>query len=261
MSPADPRSTDPDDYQDLPQRIGAMSKRFADGFAIPLHEHDRDQLLHARRGIMRLRTEGEAWIVPPDGAVYIPTGTPHAVDMHGPVDMRTLYIDRARVRHRPRTLTVVAVAPLLRELIRALSEEPVVYAAGSRADLIARLIEVEIEQARELSLSFPLPRDPRLQRLCAGLLADPADRRTLQQWAEVAGASARTLARLFERDLAMSFDQWRRRVRFQGALEALAQGEPITRVAETHGYLSASAFSQAFAKVMGKPPSRYGAEA
>lgn len=136
-----------------------------------------------------------------------------------------------------------------------------VYAAGSRADLIARLIEVEIEQARELSLSFPLPRDPRLQRLCAGLLADPADRRTLQQWAEVAGASARTLARLFERDLAMSFDQWRRRVRFQGALEALAQGEPITRVAETHGYLSASAFSQAFAKVMGKPPSRYGAEA
>ena len=42
---------------------------------------------------MRLRTEGEAWIVPPDGAVYIPAGTPHAVDMHGDVDMRTLYID------------------------------------------------------------------------------------------------------------------------------------------------------------------------
>ena len=88
MTERSARSIDPRDYQGLPQPIGAMSKSFADGFVIPLHSHARDQLLHARRGIMRLRTEGEAWIVPPDGAVYIPAGTPHAVDMHGDVDMR-----------------------------------------------------------------------------------------------------------------------------------------------------------------------------
>ena len=82
------------------------------------------------------------------------------------------------------------------------------------------------------------------------------DRRTLEGWSAVAGASARTLARLFERDLAMSFDSWRRRIRFQGALEALSRGEPIARVARNHGYRSASAFSQAFARVMGKPPSK-----
>ena len=42
---------------------------------------------------MRLRTEGEAWIVPQESAVYIPAGTHHSVNMHGSVDMRTLYID------------------------------------------------------------------------------------------------------------------------------------------------------------------------
>ena len=77
---------------------------------------------------------------------------------------------------------------------------------------------------------------------------------------EIAGASPRTLARLFERDLGMSFNQWRQRIRFHNALEALSCGEPISRVAEQHGYRSASAFSAAFRKVMGTPPSRVSAE-
>ena len=51
------RSTDPEDYQNLPQAVGAMSKVFADGYVIPLHQHQRDQLLYGISGIMRLRTE------------------------------------------------------------------------------------------------------------------------------------------------------------------------------------------------------------
>ena len=105
-------------------------------------------------------------------------------------------------------------------------------------------------------MSVPLPSDARLQRLCAELLADPSDRRTLDAWSEVAGASTRTLARLFESDLGMSFNAWRQRIRFHNALEALSRGEPIARVAEHHGYRSASAFSSAFRKVMGTPPSK-----
>ena len=69
MAPVDPtRSTDPEDYQDLPQAVGAMSKAFADGHVIPPHAHRRDQLLYAVRGIMQLRTEDAAWIVPRDSA-------------------------------------------------------------------------------------------------------------------------------------------------------------------------------------------------
>jgi AraC-like DNA-binding protein/quercetin dioxygenase-like cupin family protein len=250
------RSTDPEDYQDLPQPIGAMSKHFADGFEIPLHSHRRDQLLYAAHGIMRLRTEQEAWVVPRHSAVYIPAGTDHSVSMHGDVDMRTLYIDERGSDDLFGRVCVIAVSDLLRALILALSEEPVEYEADSRAGLIARLIEIEVGQARELSLNIPLPNDPRLQRLCAALLADPSDRRTLDAWSAVAGASARTLARLFDRDLGMSFNQWRQRIRFHSAVEALSRGEPIARVAHRHGYRSASAFSSAFGKVMGAPPSR-----
>lgn len=249
------RSTDPQDYQNLPQAVGAMSKAFADGWEIPLHHHARDQLLFATRGIMRLRTERNAWIVPRRSAVYIPAGTRHAVSMHGDVDMRTLYIDK-RVDHITLpSLTVVSVSDLLRELILALSEEPIDYPPDSRAAQIASLIEIEIAGAKSLVINVPLPSDPRLQRICAQLLADPSDSRTLDAWSDVANASPRTLARLFERDLGMGFNLWRRRMRFQSAFEALSNGVPIYTVAHTHGYNSPSAFTSAFGKMMGFAPS------
>ena len=146
--------------------------------------------------------------------------------------------------------------PLLHQLILALTEEAVNYEPGSRADLIARLIDLELRQLRELSLNVPLPKDPRLQRLCAELLSRPADRRRLDEWGDFAGASPRTLARLFQRDLGMSFNLWRQRVRFHHAVEALSDGQPIALVAHDHGYRSASAFTAAFVKVMGMPPSQ-----
>ena len=249
-------STDPDDYQHLSQSIGAMSKHFTDGFETPLHHHARDQLLHAASGIMRLHTELQAWIVPRDSAVYIPAGTPHAVSMHGAVEMRTLYIDTSVGEGPPRDFRVVAVSNLLRELILALGEEPMDYDPMGRGGLIAQMIALEIGRVRELTLNVPLPKDPRLQRLCAELLADLSDRRTLEAWAEVAGASARTLARLFKHDLGMSFNQWRQCIRFHGALEALSRGETIATVAHCHGYRSASAFSAAYRKEMGIAPSK-----
>lgn len=256
VSMASLRSTNPADYQDLAQPIAVLAKSFADGHFIAPHEHQRDQFLYAITGVMRLRTHHDAWIVPPDGAAYIPAGLSHSVSIHGNVDMRTLYIDPLAVRQRPQGLNVVAVPGLLKELILALGEEPVAYDPDSRGSLIAQLIEREIHLAQALSLHVPLPRDARLQKLCAELLADPSDRRTLDGWSDVTGASARTLARLFERDLGIGFVQWRQRVRFQSALEALSQGVPVSVVAERHGYRSPSAFSAAFAKAMGHAPSK-----
>ena len=253
--PAD-RSTDPQDFQDLPQTIGVMSKAFADGWEIPLHHHARDQLLFATQGIMRLRTERMAWIVPGNSAVYIPSGVRHAVNMHGDVDMRTLYIDSREACATPPALTVIAVSSLLRELILALSEEPVSYSPESRAGKIASLIEEEIANAAPLLLNVPLPTDPRLQRVCAELLSNPSDHRSLEAWSDVAGASPRTLGRLFERDLGMGFSQWRQRMRFQKALEALSLGDPISAVSRKHGYKSPSAFTAAFRKAMGVAPSK-----
>lgn len=256
MTSANMRSTNAEDYQRLPQSISAMVKCFPDGHTIPQHSHERDQLLYAARGIMRLRTDEQAWIVPPDRAVYIPARLEHSVTMRGEVEMRTLYIRPNTTPDPAHGIRVLTITNLLRALILALGDEPLDYDEAGRGGAIARLLEIEIAGAGDSPLYFPLPRDPRLQRLCAAILDDPADRRNLDAWSQKVGASPRTLARLFERDCAMGFNAWRQRVRFYSALEALSDGAAIERVAHAHGYRSVSAFSAAFRKVMGVPPSK-----
>ena len=249
------RSDNSADYQTLSQAIGVMSKGFMDGYTVPLHSHERDQLLYAIKGIMRVRTEYEAWVVPSNVAVLIPAGIKHSVTMHGAVDMRTLYIDPTTIQDYQQTLCVLTVSNLLRKLILELSNEAIEYEKESRAGSIARLIEHEISRAKDLPLHVKLPKDDRLQKVCLALLNDPSDSRTLDAWAEIAGASTRTLARLFESDLDLSFNKWRQRVRFQNALEALSTGCRISEISRQCGYRSPSAFSSAFHKVMNMPPS------
>lgn len=249
------RSTDPRDYQRLPRPVAAMAKRFADGSEIPPHHHERDQFVYAVRGTMRLRTTGEAWIVPPDRAVYIPGGTTHAISIRGDLEMRTLYIIPGAAPGLPDVPEVVDVSGLLRSLILALIDEPLLYDEAGRGGALVVLILDEIAGARRLALGVPMPRDPRLERICAALLADPSSRLTLERWSETAGASARTLARLFEREVGMSFGAWRRRIRLHSAIEQIVAGAPIDRVARNCGYRSASAFSAAFRAAMGISPS------
>ena len=232
-----------------------MPKQFLDGHHIETHAHARDQLLFCVSGVMRLLTENQSVVVPPERAILIPSGLQHSVEVHGAVEMRTLYLLPDQPRRTNSDMRVISVSALLRELIEALCEEPIDYGDGSRGDAIANLILREMDRATEIPLSIPLPKDKRLQRLCATLLADPSDARALEDWAETEGASARTLARLFEAELALGFGKWRARLRFQYAIKALSHGAPVAQVARSCGYSSPSAFSAAFRKTLGVVPS------
>jgi len=253
--PPNSRSTDANDYQKVPRPVAAMSKTFVDGSEIEPHHHSRDQFLYSVTGIMRVRTQAEAWVVPPDRAVYLPARVEHSIGIRGLVTMSTLYIAPRAHDGLPIAPTVLEVSTLLRELVLALIEEPVVYDEQGRGGALADLIFSEIARARRLPLVIPMPRDPRLLRVCSAMLADPASRCNLGDWAAEAGASVRTLARLFEEELGVGFVAWRQRVRFHNALESIVAGEPIALIAERNGYRSASAFSNAFRTVMGQPPS------
>jgi AraC-like DNA-binding protein len=144
---------------------------------------------------------------------------------------------------------------LLRELILTVCGEPVVWDAGGPMRLVAELVLHEIGRAGTRKLALPSCRDPRLARVAAALAADPADRRDLDGYAAVAGASVRTLARLFRSETGMSFQQWRRQLRMTEALARIAQGTSPARAAAAVGYASVPAFGAAFRDTFGVTPS------
>jgi AraC-like DNA-binding protein len=251
------RSTNRDDYQRVPRPVAAMAKDFPSGFVIAPHSHPRAQLIYAADGVMRVIYPLGAWVVPPLRAVWIPAGVEHEVRMSGAVAMRTLYIDPKAAPPALGSCSVIEVTPLLRALILRAVEEPVEYDEAGAAGLVMALILAELARATTVPLRIPLPSDTRLAALCRALLDDPAEADTLDDWAERVGASARTLARLFQRETGMGFTQWRQQVRLADAVGRLAKGEPVARVAENLGYSSASAFTAMFRRTLGATPRQY----
>ena len=247
------RSTDPRDYQDLPQTLAVMAKQFPDGFVIDPHQHSRDQLIYAVSGVMRIGTSEDAWVVPPDRALLMPAGVEHSIEVCGDVEMRTLYIASSS----PANIKVLMVNPLLRELITALAFEPIDFSGNKRAEQIAELIRMELAVATALPLNIPLPRDGRLQQVCQRLLADPSILLSLEELSEHTAASSKTLARLCKSELGMSFSVWRRRVRFSKAFELLGSNHSIKEVARQCGYESPSAFTFAFKREFGTSPTDF----
>ncbi len=123
-----------------------------------------------------------------------------------------------------------------------------------------RLVGVLLDELAALPvapLRLPLPADPRARRIADALLADPADRSTVDQLARRVGTSRRTLERLFRDETRLSVGRWRERMRLVAALRLLAAGEPVTSVAHAVGYATPSGFGVMFARELGVSPARY----
>jgi AraC-like DNA-binding protein len=177
--------------------------------------------------------------------------------MAGDVAMRTLYVRQDAAVRLPADVRVLAVSPLLRELILRACALPLDYDEGGPAGRLAALLLDEIAAVPTVALDLPMPRDARLARICRGFAAEPGDTRSLAAWGRQAGASPRTLARVFQRETGLSFGQWRQQARLLAATAMLAAGQPITRIALDLGYESPSAFTAMFKRALGAPPSQY----
>ena len=243
-------------FERAPRPMVGYAADYPAGHDTGRHSHPRAQLLHAIEGVMRVATDEALFIVPPGAGLWVPANEPHAVTMPAGLRMRALFLREDAARNGPARTAVIAVSPLLRELILAACEEGVAWDASGPLRHVAALALHEISRAVTRPLSLPAPRDPRLARVTVALLADPADARGLEAHAEAAGASARTLARLFRHDTGMSFSEWRRQLRLTEALVALAQGTPPEQAAASVGYASAPAFGAAFRAAFGTTPGR-----
>jgi AraC-like DNA-binding protein len=242
---------------DSHSHITTLTRDYAAGHVIPLHFHDRDQLVYASRGVMTVRTSGGAWVVPTYRAVWIPATIPHTITMSGTVAMRTLYLKARLARAMPRDCCVVNVPPLLKELIL----HACAFAALKKTIPWQRhLIDVTIDQLETIQM-VPLqlrnPTDPRALRIAQTLLIDPSESRPLQQLCKVAGASKRTVERLFQDDVGITFGKWRQQLRLMRAMQLLAEGENVTRSALEAGYSTPSAFISMFRKTLGTTPALY----
>lgn len=243
------------DLEWVPRPVVALADEYPARFVDPRHCHGRAQLLYAAAGVMSVVTDDASFVIPPQRAVWVPAGAYHEVTCRSAVSVRTLYIEAGD--ELPRECRVIEVSDLLRALILEAMKLPREYDAAGRDGRIVQLI-LDSLNAPDLSrLGAPMPRDPRLLQVCRALIADPTRDDGLDDWATLACMSRRTFTRAFRDETGMSLAEWRQHARLLEALARLACGQPVTTIAYDVGYESPSAFTAAFQRAFGVPPSRY----
>jgi AraC-like DNA-binding protein len=237
--------------------LRAMAAGYPDGFQLRPHAHDWGQLIYAAEGTMRIEAADMLWLVPPTRALWAPAGTVHAIAMKGAVAMRTIYVPVARPGALAAASHALEIGPLLREVILH-----IVGLRLLRADVPAHVHMADVfldlaAAAGRLPLFVPMPRDARAARVAKALHDDPARGDDMARLAKLAGASVRTLQRLFLAETGLRFVAWRQRLRLIHAITALNGGASVTAAGAGAGYASTSAFIAAFRAQMGDTPARY----
>ena len=237
--------------------IRSLASGYSSGFIIDGHHHDWHQLVYATRGVMAVNAGASSWVVPPHRAVWVPAGTEHEIEMVGAVALRTLYVRTHLSSALPTDCCVVNVSPLLRELILHTIKSGMLNRRVPAEKRLTAVIVDQLQTLRSVPLRLPMPQDARARRIAEMVRANPSNRASLDQMSNYAGASKRTIERLFLAETEMSFGKWRQQFRLHHALRLLAAGESVTTAALEVGYDSTSAFISAFKSALGTTPGRY----
>lgn len=243
---------------EIPRPVSAVGMELVtEGLEQPPHQHRKAQLILAVRGLITCEVAQGLWMVPRQCALWIPGGMEHSVRCAGDLEVYILFVDPELASGLPAECSTFSTGSLLRELIVAVSRLPVLYEVqGADGRLIQTMLD-QLERAPIESLHLPMPADPRLRAIAKTLSSDPANRKTLGEWARMVAMSERSLFRLIAKQTGMGFGRWRQQFQVMFAIERLTEGASVQSVSFDLGYESASAFITMFKKVMGRPPGQF----
>ncbi|MGJ1420639.1 AraC family transcriptional regulator [Sphingobacterium spiritivorum] len=227
------------------------------------HMHQKGQFLYTEGGVVFLKTPDKSFFLPARHYIWIPSGMKHSIHPSSPeVIMRNLYFPKFETdTDFFDKINIYPVNDLLIELIMFTNrwngnifpvEEPKYSIAKA-----FKLILPELSQT-ELPLALPYPSHTKLKDIITYLDSRIEENISFKDVAKQFDISERTLARLFQKELNMSFIQYYTILRMLKALKLLLDEKlTVNEVALKVGYSSLPTFSNTFNKIVGVRPSEY----
>ena len=222
------------------------------------HRHAWGSLDYVAHGVMRFEVEGQRFMSPPQYALWIPPNTEHSAYNAQAIVYRSVYLDAAHCQHLPTQPVTLAISDILKAILSDFARRDVNIPEGEADQRLAHVLVDQLRQAAVHQCFLPYANHPGLQGVLTALQQQPGDNRPLGQWAAQVHVSERTLARLFVRELGMSFGEWRQRLRFLAAIEALeSSARSVQDIGFDMGYSTASAFIAMFQRLACCTPEQY----
>lgn len=122
------------------------------------------------------------------------------------------------------------------------------------------IVEVFLDELSNLKPSktfLPTSEDKRIKVVLDTLINDLSSKHTIDYYADKSSVSPRTLSRLFNKELGMSFGDWRMRLKLMEAVKRLEEKKSVKEIVYGLGYENISSFIATFKKHFGKTPANY----
>lgn len=224
------------------------------------HAHDLHQLEYVVQGILEVETDMGAYVLSERQAAWIPAGLGHISTIDTRVRSVSIFLDPVHLHPTRQGAGIVVVSPLIRQMIIYACRWPIDRRSSDAvadayfhcfAELLAELLE------SQNPFSLPTTNHPQLSpalHYTRNTLAGAS----IEDAAASAGMSPRSLRRLCQRELGMTWRDYTQQARLMQAAALLANPElSVLQVATRVGFESASSFTRAFRGAWGRPPSAY----
>lgn len=225
-----------------------------------LHSHEKGQLLLVFGGIAYLQTEEMDYYIPSHHYIWIPKQKEHRILFNSKdLYIQNIYFSNESDLDCPfyNKLGIYPVSPLLHEMLR--------FSAGWQGDAFPVSWEYEFlltmkhllpnENLKRFSIQLPTTTNKKLMEVTQYLRNNLHEHPTLPAVAQYFGISVRSMTRLFQSGLCISFGQYLKMLRIVRSLELMKESDiSITEIAYGVGYSSVSAFSNVFFQLTNTRP-------
>ncbi|MEJ5056010.1 AraC family transcriptional regulator [Sphingobacterium sp. MYb382] len=228
---------------------------------LPAHQHDKAQLLLVFGGIAYLQTAEKDFYIPSNHYIWIPKNYPHNL-MFNTQDLYiiNIYFPGENTEAFYNQLGIYPVSKLLAEMLSFSEKWQGDYFAGSwEFDFLTTLRKVlSKENLKRFSIQLPTTDDQRLQAIVASLRSRLHENLTLEGVANQWGMSVRSLTRLFQAKLHITFIQYIKMLRIIRAMELIKDSDlNMTEIAYEIGYSNIAAFSNNFHQLTNMRPTEF----
>lgn len=221
---------------------------------IPLHTHTKGQLSYVEGGIAYITTgDLKTYIVPAHHYFWIPKGIPHTLRIgHSGTVLRSIYFYATNDKKDPfySRLGIYPASELLIQMINFTErwDGKMVSRKDENFEFLVALKNVLPKlNNRSLPIILPITEDERMQKVLKYLEKNIVQPLSLKLVSAKFGMSERSMSRMFQTSLHVSFLQYLKTLRMIKALELILKtNKTLSEIAFMVGYDTLGAFSNTF---------------
>lgn len=222
-----------------------------------LHKHPRAQIISCDRGIMEVVTKEQIWIVNPSQSVWISSFEEHQVYFPHHVNIISVFIDASKLSKLPKNSFAFDTPDFFKSLLHKVISFHNPRRFSAQQNRVVEVLLDEISTLKPTTTFLPTSQNKRIKIVTDALLNDLSCRHNLAYFADKINVSPRTLSRLFNKELGMSFGDWRIKMKLMEAIKQLEEGKSVKEISFNLGYENVSSFISTFKKHLGKTPTNY----